>query len=364
MAIDHGTTDINQRIMEFIDSGRAFAVALVLQAEGSTPRKAAVRAVIDENGRIHGTIGGGAVEAEAQRRAVEACRSGKPVIFEMILHGADRAADAPICGGMMRVLVDPTAAKDRASYAAAAEAIRQRQRGVMLTAVHAGTTTEVIARWFLTESIPSDVPFPGADMIRSCMAREVPQLFVEPSGGTSSPTLQVLVEPVIAKPLLVIAGGGHIGQALALQASLVGFDITVVDDRAEFTDLALFPEGTRTICDDIPKQIADLSVGNDTFVVVVTRGHKLDAETLEACIHAPVAYVGMIGSRRKVSLIRENFIGTGLATEEEFDRVFTPIGLDIGAVTVPEIAASITAELIAVRRKAIAHKPSTTAEKP
>jgi xanthine dehydrogenase accessory factor len=172
----------------------------------------------------------------------------------------------------------------------------------------------------------------------------------------------VLVEPVIPKPLLVIAGGGHIGQALARQASIVGFDVTILDDRAEFTDPALFPEDTRTICGDIPKKVANLSSGSDTYIVVVTRGHKLDAEALEACIHAPVAYVGMIGSSRKVSLIRRNFIETGLATEEEFNRVFTPIGLDIGAVTVPEIAASITAELIAVRRKGLTHKSSNKAE--
>jgi xanthine dehydrogenase accessory factor len=363
MAIDHGRTDINQTIVEFIDSGRAFAVALVLEAEGSTPRKAAVKAVIDETGKIHGTIGGGAVEAEAQRKAVEACRSGKPAITEMVLHGADRTAGEPICGGMMRVLIDPTAAKDRAAYAGLAEAVRQRQRGVMLTSVRTAASTETTAKWFSAESVALDAPFPGSDDISSCLKRETPQLFVEPSGG-ASPTLQVLVEPVIPKPLLVIAGGGHIGQALAIQASLVGFDVTVVDDRAEFTDPALFPDGTRTVCDDIPKKVADLSAGNDTYVVVVTRGHELDAEALEACIHAPVAYVGMIGSRRKISLIRKNFIQTRVATEEEFDRVFTPIGLDIGAVTVPEIAASIVAELIAVRRMGITHKPTNTAEQP
>lgn len=354
--------EIDQTIVDFIDSDRAFAVAVVLQAEGSTPRKAAVKAVIDETGKIFGTIGGGAVEAKAQQKAVEACRSGLPAIFEMVLHGADRAAGEPICGGMMRVLIDPTAAKDRAAYAAVAEATRARKRGVMLTTIRTGATTEVTTQWFPAESVPSEASFPGADDIRSCLKRETPQLFTEPVGGTS-PTLQVLVEPVIPKPHLVIAGGGHIGQALAAQASLVGFDMTVVDDRAEFTEPHLYPEGTGTVCDDIPRKIADLSVGNDTYVVVVTRGHKLDAEALEACIHAPIAYVGMIGSKRKVSLIRANFIGTGLATEEEFDLVFTPIGLDIGAVTVPEIAASIVAELVAVRRKGITHNPSTGAGK-
>jgi xanthine dehydrogenase accessory factor len=221
--------------------------------------------------------------------------------------------------------------------------------------------TEVSCRWFQQEAIPSDATFPGADKISSCLIRETPGLFTV-SIRNPETALEVFVEPVIPKPLLLIAGGGHIGQALALQASLVGFDVTVVDDRQEFTEPALYPEGTTTHCGDIPEKIAALSVGNDTYVVLVTRGHKLDAETLEACIHASVAYVGMIGSRRKVALIRKNFIESGIATTEEFDRVFTPIGLDIGAVTVPEIAASITAELIAVRRQGIAHKTSKKKE--
>ena len=353
---------IHRRIVEFIDGGRPFAVALVLNAaEGSTPQKAGVRAVIDATGKIWGTIGGGFVEGQAQEYAVDACKSGKPILFDFDLANTYSRDAGAICGGNMRILVDPTAAENRDFYARAAETVARRQRGIILTTVRTAEHPQVKSEWFDPEAIPSDAAFPGADNIRSCMARETPQLFVEPGGG-ASPTLQVLVEPVIPKPMLLIAGGGHIGQALALQANLVGFDITVVDDRAEFTDPALFPDGTTTCCKDIPKQIADLSVGSDTYVVLVTRGHKLDAEGLEACIHAPVAYVGMIGSTRKVSLIRENFIESGLAAEQEFDRVFTPIGLDIGAVTVPEIAASITAELIAVRRKGISHKPSDATE--
>ena len=255
----------------------------------------------------------------------------------------------------MRILIDPTVAKDRASYAQVAEAVRQRQRGVMLTTTRTATHTEVTSQWFPQEAIPSDAAFPGTDNIRSCLARETPQLFTESSQNPNVFT-EVMVEPVIPKPLLLIAGGGHIGQALALQANLIGFDVTVMDDRAEFTNPVLFPEGTTTCCGDIPKQIPAVPFAGDTYIVIVTRGHKLDAEALEACIHTPAAYIGMIGSKRKVALIRNNFIESGLATEEEFDRVHTPIGLDIGSVTVPEIATSITAELIAVRRKGIAHK--------
>ena len=357
MDSNHRPTDICQKVVEFIDSGEVFAVALILKAEGSTPRKAGVRAVIEQTGKIHGTLGGGLVEAEAQRRAVEACRSKQPVVFDMELYGADRAGEVPICGGSMRILVDPTAAKDRESYAGMAEALRNRQRGVMLTTVHTETQTEATSQWFVQEAIPPDAAIPGAKKISSCLARETPELFTVSIRNPDVLT-EVLVEPVIPKPLLMIAGGGHIGQALALQASLVGFDITVIDDRAEFTDPALYPEGTARRCGDIPEQIAAGPIANDTYIVIVTRGHRLDAEALEVCINAPAAYVGMIGSRRKVALMRQSFIESGIATAEQFDRVFTPIGLDIGAVTVPEIAASITAELIAVRRGGIAQRTS------
>ncbi len=349
-------TDIHQRVIEFIDSGRSFAVALILKAEGSTPRKAGVRAIIDKTGKIWGTLGGGKVEAEAQRRAVEVCQSERPIVFDLDLYGANRAADVPICGGAMRILIDPTAAKDRASYAQVAEAAKQRQRGVMLTTARTTAQTEVTSQWFPQEAVSPDAAFPGTDNIRSCLARERPQLFTESSKNPDVFT-EVLVEPVVPKPLLLIAGGGHIGQALALQANLVGFDVTVIDDRAEFTNPALFPEGTKARCGDIPKQIDALPIAGDTYIVLVTSGHKLDAGALEVCIHKPAAYIGMIGSKRKVALIRENFIESGLATTEEFDRVHAPIGLDIAAVTVPEIAASITAELIAIRRKSNPHLP-------
>jgi len=337
-------TDVCEKIVEFIDSGQPFAVALVLRAEGSTPRQAGVRAVID------GT-GGGVVEAEAQRLAVRACQSKQPIICDLELHGANSTGETPICGGMMGILIDPTADKNRTCYAHVTEAIRLRRRGVILTTVRSATHTEVSHQWFEQDAIPPHIAFPEARNIRSCLDREAVQLFTE-----SSDTLtEVLVEPVVPKPLLLIAGGGHVGQALARQASLVGFDVTVIDERSEFTDPALFPEGTRTCCGDMANQTAKL-IDDDTYVVIVTRGHKLDAEVLEACIHCQTAYIGMIGSKRKVALMREHFIESGLATEAEFDRVFTPVGLDIGAITVPEIAASITAELIAVRRKGVTHK--------
>ena len=347
-----------RRVVQSIDSGRSFAVGLILSAEGSTPREAGVRALIDAAGRIHGTLGGGAVEAEAQRRAIQACASGRPAVFDLDLAGVATADRDPICGGTMRVLVDPTASKDRAAYAQAAEAVEGRVRGALLTLVRTGGKTETEVHW-QPEGDASRVHLPEAfrdpEVVRACAATEEARLLRRPAPGEGG-MVETLVEPVVPNPLLLIVGGGHVGQALAAQAVLIGFDVTVLDDRPEFAEPALYPEGVRTRCGDMAEELAAHPVGSDTYIVIVTRGHQHDADALRACIRRPFAYVGMIGSRRKVSLIRTSFLESGWATGEEFDRVFAPIGLDIGAETVPEIAASIAAQLIAVRRRGTANR--------
>jgi xanthine dehydrogenase accessory factor len=353
---------------------------VILHSDGSTPQKVGTKAVIDASGMIWGTLGGGWVEAEARRRAIDVCQTGRPQVLDLHL---DNAPDdeGPICGGSLRILLDPTAAKDRECYQLAVYSLQRRERGVLLTRVRsvggAPPDAETTLHWWSagesnvagTRRVPSAeaetgtadgtrrVPatfqtasgYPGVDALRSCLERETPERFVDPS---AAPLLvEVLIEPVIPAPHLVIAGGGHVGQALAAQAAQVGFDVTVVDDRPEFTSPDLFPPGTVVRCGPVAEQLASMPLMPDTYLAIVTRGHRHDAEALAACIRAPLAYLGMIGSRRKVFLMRQDFLERGLATEAEWGRVFAPIGLDIGAVTVPEIAASIVGQLIAVRRR-------------
>ena len=119
---------------------------------------------------------------------------------------------------------------------------------------------------------------------------------------------------------------------------------------AQITAAAHKPSVT-TRCGGIGQEVARFPFGADTYVVIVTRGHQHDADALAACLRRPAAYVGMIGSRQKVAMMRTEFIESGRATPAELDRVYAPIGLDIGSVTVPEIATSVVAQLIAVRRK-------------
>lgn len=348
------SVDVFLKAKELLEKNESFAIALVLNAEGSTPRKAGTRAVITHTGKIYGTIGGGAVESQAQSLAVESCKSKKHIIFDFELQGSDREGDTPICGGNMRILIDPVSVQYKDVFNKAAEVVKQRKKGIFLTTIN---ELQIDYKWWTTDSTTSDMDFPGVDKILYCLEHEQPEIFIQ-----NDVMKEVFVEPIVPKPLLVIAGGGHIGQALAIQANLVGFDILILDDRLEFTNPELFPENTITICGDIAQEATKIPAEKDTYIVIVTRGHKDDAQALEACIKRPFNYIGMIGSKRKVALIRDNFIKSGICSLEQFNNVFSPIGLNIGALTVPEIAVSITAELIAVRRMGINHKAWTDME--
>ena len=132
----------------------------------------------------------------------------------------------------MRILVDPTAAKDRACYTQVADALRSRRRGVLITNVRAVTHPEVTVRWFPQDALPSKADFPGAEAVHACVARETPRLLVE-NAEEPDARVEILAEPVIPRPRLLVAGGGHVGQALARHATQLGFDVTVVDQLLE-----------------------------------------------------------------------------------------------------------------------------------
>jgi len=157
------------------------------------------------------------------------------------------------------------------------------------------------------------------------------------------------VEPVLPLPRLIVAGAGHIGRAVARLGSLLDFSVTVIDDRAEFANAENVPEADEIVVGGIGGEVGKIENSPDNYFVIVTRGHRKDAEALRAAIGREAAYVGMIGSRNKIGVMRGEFVQNGWATEEQWERVRAPIGLDIGSRTVEEIAVSIAAELVSVR---------------
>jgi xanthine dehydrogenase accessory factor len=163
-------------------------------------------------------------------------------------------------------------------------------------------------------------------------------------------TLEIFVEPVLPPADLYIFGAGHVAASLYQIAKMAGFDVTVIDDREAYANRERFPEAHQVIAEDFDKAAAQLTPNESSYIVIVTRGHRDDMRMLRWAVQTSARYIGMIGSKRKTITIFKELQQEGLAADL-FDRVHAPIGLDIGAITPEEIAVSITAELIATRRK-------------
>jgi xanthine dehydrogenase accessory factor len=164
-------------------------------------------------------------------------------------------------------------------------------------------------------------------------------------------TLEIFIEPVLPTPLLYIFGAGHIALELFKAACNAGFDCIVADDRDAYANAERFPNARKVIAGDFDETLAQLAPGESAYIVICTRGHRDDLRILRWAVQTPARYVGMVGSRRKAITVFRELTREGLDAAL-FDRVHSPVGLDIGAVTPEEIAVSIVAELIAMRRHA------------
>jgi xanthine dehydrogenase accessory factor len=161
--------------------------------------------------------------------------------------------------------------------------------------------------------------------------------------------LDVFVEPVIPSPRAIIFGAGHISKSLCKVASLAGFSTTIVDNRDSFANRERFPEADEIFAEEYEDVFPKLSIYESTYLIVVTRGHRDDMRVLRWAATTPARYVAMIGSKRKVLSVVKELEKDGLS-REQLDRIYAPMGLEIGAISPEEIAISVAAEMIAVRR--------------
>jgi xanthine dehydrogenase accessory factor len=163
--------------------------------------------------------------------------------------------------------------------------------------------------------------------------------------------LNVFVEPIVPQPNAVIFGAGHISKSLAKVASLAGFGVSVVDDRESFANRERFPDVEEVIAGEYEQIFERLTVNSSSYLLIVTRGHRDDMRVLRWAITTEARYIAMIGSRRKVIAVLKEFEKDGV-DRAQFERIHAPMGLEIGAITPEEIAVSVCAEMIAVRRSA------------
>jgi xanthine dehydrogenase accessory factor len=160
---------------------------------------------------------------------------------------------------------------------------------------------------------------------------------------------EVFIEPILTPLTLYIFGGGHISLPLAGMGKLLGFKIAVIDDRAEFANADRFPEADSILADDFARVFPKLKIDKSSYVVIVTRNHQYDDMVLGWAVGTKAKYIGMIGSKAKTKAVFSHLLTKG-TTKEQLERVHAPIGLEIEAQTPEEIAISILAEIVKVRR--------------
>ncbi|MEG1448667.1 MAG: XdhC/CoxI family protein [Oscillospiraceae bacterium] len=179
--------------------------------------------------------------------------------------------------------------------------------------------------------------------------KDIDEKVIEPTTFTLENGVKIFGERLNTKPTLVICGGGHVSLFVYKVALMVGFDVVVIDDREEFANYERFPDAKEVICKSFKETLPNLNYGDDCYYVIVTRGHVGDGVCLEEILKIGSTYVGMIGSRKKVGLVKKDLQEKGFS-QEQIASVHTPIGIDINAETPEEISISIMAEIINVRR--------------
>ncbi len=372
-----------QQILAHLEGGQPFALGTVVHTSGSTPQKAGARALFLPDGRVLGTLGGGCMEMEARRRALEligaARRNPEPkqggerqdkedrtpehLLLDLHLDDDFGWDDGLICGGSSQILIQRLRSSDTHAVYAAAVALRAERGRGMLALVVAAPSPEDAGRTLLIPEEGAGVGALADDGLAAELRETARRLLRE--GGEAPRRLPlvggaatVYLEPILPRPVLLIVGAGHIGTAVSHYAARIGFEVVVTDDRASFANRERLPDADEVIVDQGVEMARRWPKTPETYVLLVTRGHRNDAVVLREVIGSPCAYIGMIGSRRKVLTIFNEFLAEGIATPEQLARVHAPVGLDIGALTVDEIAVSIAAELISVRRQPAGARPA------
>jgi xanthine dehydrogenase accessory factor len=351
--------EMYEKLVEMYQNDRFAVLATIIKQAGPTPRAIGTKCLILDDGSFTGTIGGGVLEAQTLQEAKKVFETGLPIRLEFSLKGADVADTDMLCGGDVDVFLEPMPSKNDTHLLVFEKAINTAdQGGVGLLAtvidqtqwVH-GTTPRV----FIEKNGSKTGSLGGMRGLEDVLLKDMDRILesrmpcilslADPKGDH----VEVFVEPVVSDAVLYVFGAGHVSRQIVPLASHVGFQVVVIDDRADFASTRHFPEAR----DIYPLPFEDVmerfEIHNLSYLVIVTRGHMHDKNVLAQALKTKAGYIGMIGSSRKRNIIYEKLLEEGF-TKKDLSRVQSPIGLDIGAETPEEIAVSIVAELIKVRR--------------
>lgn len=331
-------------VKAIVASGGGCALITVVGVQGSVPRHVGSKMAVMRDGSTAGTVGGGILEARAVEKAAACIADSRSDRLEVELTGAEALGSVPVCGGVAVLWIEYVA--DAAPFATAAERLEAGKTAVLASSLSSGSPAlaavfDAHGALLASGALPGDRSG-GADPSAAVRAAASGQAALSEADG-------VFYDPVLPPERLLVLGGGHVGRAVARLADGLGFRVTVGDPRAEFAEPARFPKAVECIEGSFEKIIAGFPFGPSTYALVVSPGHLSDIECARSLLQREYRWAGVIGSRRKVRMILEQLASEGF-DGSKVETLAAPVGLDIGAETPEEIAVSILAEMIAVRR--------------
>ncbi len=344
---------IYEKLNQFVEE-TAVAVATIVQVKGSVPREIGAKMIIHPWGQHYGTVGGGCGEGEVIRAGLEVIETAVPRIVKVDLTDPISLESTGVCGGVMEVYVERWQNSDKPLIEQLLMPFEDTQSTALVTVIkatgeQASTLGEqsVVTLYRDGDGIYGQLGFEFLSDIHQCLAERKSQvLCYEKANGQ----IQLFVEVQCRPPTLIIVGAGHIALPLAQLGKLVDFEVVVLDDRPMYANKQRFPMADRVLAKPLKETLRDWPIDQDTYIVLVTRGHSHDVECLLEVLDSPARYLGMIGSKRRIKAVFELLSQEQAIDPTKFERVHAPIGLDIGGKTPEEIAISIMAEIINVYR--------------
>ncbi len=337
-----------RQLRSALDRSRPVAYCRLVETRGSTPQKAGAMMLVYADGSQDGTLGGGCVEAEVKRRAISVLADGNAELATFHLDSDYGWDDGLICGGRMKILVEPLSGGASCEYFHALTELAESSEGI--------TEAIVFDEKSAGRPAPASFLFDGQNRLQAVLhddpAADASDICDQLKSLSSRPipyALQgVAYLPLLPRCRLLIVGGGHVGKAVADLAYDLDFNVWITDDREEFVSADRFPRAQRRIAGPVRQVLPELEITVNTYCLIVTRGHNHDQTALYYLADRDARYVGLIGSRRKIRKIFEDLADEGIPASA-LAKVHTPVGIDIGSQSVSEIAVSIVAELVAHR---------------
>jgi xanthine dehydrogenase accessory factor len=339
------------RALAILRQGRPFVEATVIRRQGSAPRAAGTKMIIDSDGKEEGTVGGGILEARVIETAQSALQSQRSQIIAFDLTGADVADTMMICGGRTEVLIDfiePDPATI-ALFESRIQALENKTPGYYLTVIRGSEDQIHHADHHLLTL--KDQAFAAIPSLSTEIMNKIKQRLrnSEAIGIIAGDDYFVVAEKLEIPKTAYFFGAGHVVKYTAAFAAQVGFRLVVIDDREEFANPRRYPQAEKTIViKDFKNIFSRLTVDINDFLIIATRGHMHDRTVLAQALKSDAAYISMIGSASKRQTVYKSLLAEGY-TQKDLDRVFCPIGLAIAAETPEEIGISIVAQMIQTR---------------